>query len=294
MGSVTISDGEVSPSRRRGETDILLGELLLESGKLVEMDIARVLTLQRQQNIRFGEAARGLGLVTEDDIQRALSRQFDFPYVEAGQSKLSPVLVAAHKPFSPQAEALRTLRSQLLLRWVNDKNKTIAVTAARSGGGRASVAANLAIVFAQLGERTLLIDGNLRSPEQRDLFASNTSEGLSGVLAGRSVFKHAIVPIEPFRRLSLLFSGAVTPNPQELLGRVSFDYLMETAPMGFDVVIVDTPPILESADAQVIAARAGGYIVVTERDATRLVDVDRALQLLEPSKAAFLGAVVNG
>ena len=291
MSSVTIPGG-VSPSRRAA--DSLLGELLLESGKLVEMDIVRVLALQTQQSIRFGEAARDLGLVSDDDIQRALSRQFDFPYVDAGQSKLSPALVAAHRPFTPQAEALRTLRSQIMLRWLNDKNKTIAVTAARSGGSRASVAANLAIVFAQLGERTLLIDGNLRSPAQRDLFASSVSEGLSSVLAGRSVFKHAIVPIEPFQRLSVLFSGAVTPNPQELLGRVSFDYLMETAPAGFDVVLIDTPPILESADAHMIAARAGGYIVVTERDATRLADVDRALQLLEPSKAAFLGAVVNG
>ncbi len=281
-----------APSIASGE-HASLGQLLRTSGKLTDVDIGRVIVVQRQKNLRFGEAAQSLGLVSREDVEHALAQQFEYPYVRTAESGLSSLLVAAREPFGAHAEALRALRGQLTLRWFNDRCKTLAVVAARHAAGASGVAANLALAFAQLGERTLLIDANLRRPVQHELFGIARPDGLSRLLAGRSQFKQALSPIAPFASLAVLCAGAPPPNPHELVSSVGFSYLIETAPALFDVVIVDAPPLLEYPDAQVIAARAGGCLLVTRRHRTSLADVERAKQQLEPTGAALVGAVIN-
>ena len=93
--------------------------------------------------------------------------------------------------------------------------------------------------------------------------------------------------------MSVMCAGASPPNPQELLGHISFGYLMETSPTKYDVVIVDAPPMLECADAQLIAARAGGVVLATKRHRTRLADAIRVKSQLEPAGAVLLGAVID-
>jgi chain length determinant protein tyrosine kinase EpsG len=202
------------------------------------------------------------------------------------------LLFAAHQPFSRQSEALRTLRSQLMFRWFNDKRKSIAVTASRSGEGASCLAANLAIVFAQLGERTLLIDANLRNPSQQYLFGLASVPGLSNLLSGRCDADDVFNPIRPFDNLSVLCAGAAPPNPQELLSQIAFSYLVETAPACYDAVIIDTPPTLEYADAQVVSALVGGCVLATHRHQTRLADIEQVRRQLEPSGAQMVGAVI--
>jgi receptor protein-tyrosine kinase len=185
------------------------------------------------------------------------------------------------------------LRSQLALRWFDDRRKTLTVAAARAGAGSSVVAANLAIAFAQLGERVLLIDANLRRPVQHTLFGIGAVEGLSGLLAGRSAFRDSLRVVEPFATLAILCAGATPPNPHELLSAVGFSYLIETAPAAFDIVIVDSPPLLEYSDGQLIAARSGGCLLVARRHQTSLTDIEDAKQQLEPTGAAVVGAVLN-
>ncbi|RZL30450.1 MAG: chain length determinant protein tyrosine kinase EpsG, partial [Rubrivivax sp.] len=144
-----------------------MGALLLDAGKLTPEDFERVLRMQNETGIRFGEAAVRLGLVGEDDIQQVLARQFAYPYLQKGQAGLSPKLVAAYQPFSPQVEALRAIRSQLMLRWFARGRRALAIVGVDPDDGAALFAANLAIVFAQLGEQTLLVDANLRAPRQQ-------------------------------------------------------------------------------------------------------------------------------
>jgi chain length determinant protein tyrosine kinase EpsG len=271
---------------------VLLGQQLLEAGKLSEDNVLQVVMAQRETRLRFGEAAISLGLLSERDLQEALAQQYRYPYVPQGDSELSPELFAAKQPFGERSEALRTLRAQLMLRWFGDKRKCLAVAAARSGEDSSTLAANLAIVFAQLGERTLLIDANLRAPAQHQLFGQPSAAGLSSLLTGRCEFDDTVIPIAPFERLSLICAGATPPNPQELLCGVSFSYLIETAPAWFDVVIIDTPPLLECADAQVVAGLVGGCLLVAHRDQTRLDDVEAAKQQLAPAGAQLVGAVL--
>lgn len=291
MNAATKSD-KVESLRRLHE-QVPIGELLVNTGKISELDVQRVITLQKQKKLRFGEAAQELGLLRAEDVERALAQQFDYPYVGERGSSLSPMLVTACEPFGTRAEAVRGLRSQLALRWFDDRRKTLAVAAPRAGGGSSVVAANLAIAFAQLGERVLLIDANLRRPMQHTLFGIGAVDGLSSLLAGRTAFRDSLRIVEPFTSLAILCAGAIPPNPHELLSAVGFSYLIETAPAAFDIVIVDCPPLLEYSDGQLIAARAAGCLLVARRHQTSLTDMEDAKQQLEPTGAAIVGAVLN-
>jgi chain length determinant protein tyrosine kinase EpsG len=275
-------------------TESHLGQLLVQEGSLKREHIAQVLVLQRRERLRFGEAAMRLGLVKEEDIARALATQFDFPVLRTGQSKLAPSLIAAYEPVGRHAEALRIIRAQLMLDWFKDRSRSLAVVESHGGDGASELAANLAITFAQLGERTLLIDGNLRDPRQHALFGlgQDSGPGLSNVLANRDAIKDVLHRIEPFNNLAVLCAGSPPPNPQELLGRVNFAYVVETMPSAFDVVILDTPPTLDFADAQLIVARTGGALLATRRDRSRLDDVKRTKAQIQAAGATLLGAVM--
>jgi protein-tyrosine kinase len=290
VNAATSDNVEILRSHRQ---HMPIGELLVSTGKLNELDIARVIAVQKQQQLRFGEMAQKMGLLRREDVEHALAQQFDYPYVRERGSALSPLLISACEPFGVRAEAIRVLRGQLALRWFDDRRKTLVVAAARAGSGSSVIAANLAIAFAQSGERTLLIDANLRRPAQHRLFSVGAVEGLSGLLAGRGNFKDLLQVVEPFGSLALLCAGASPPNPHELLSTVRFSYLIETAPAAFDIVIVDAPPLLECPDGQVVAARAGGCLLVARRHRTSLADVEEAKRQLEPTGAAVVGAVLN-
>lgn len=287
-----------NPTQRIATThspaDTRLGELLQHEGTLTEQDVREIMAAQRLAGERFGEVASRLGLVKEQDVQHALARQAEFPLAVPGESTLSPELISAYQPASPRAEELRTLRSELGIRWFNRGHRALAIVEARPGDGGGVLAANLAVAFAQLGERTLLIDGNMRAPEQQNLFGLKSDVGLAEFIRGRESLDSATAKVPGFHSLSVMFAGALPPNPQELLGHVSFAYLMETATTKFGVVIVDTPPMLQCADAQLIAARTGGAVLATRRHATRLGEVVRIKSQLQAAGVALLGAVVDG
>ncbi len=272
----------------------LLGELLQRAGRLNDAQVAMVLAAQRERGLRFGEAAIALGLLQEAELQRALSQQFDYPVVEYGASNLDPMLFAAYEPLGARAEALRQLRSELKLRWFSEQRRSLCVFEARGGLESSRLAANLAIAFSQTGDRTLLVDTNLRAPRQRELFGLADDEGLTQILGGRLSLPDGLSGVQGFAQLSLLCAGAAVPNPQELLSRSSFSDLMEVLPVSFDVVIATAPPLLEYADAQLIAARCGGCLLVTERDSTRVADIEKVQARLAPSGAQLVGAVMLG
>lgn len=274
--------------------DTRLGELLQHDGTLTEQDVREIMAAQRLAGERFGEVASRLGLVKEQDVKHALARQAEFPLAVPGESTLSPELITAYQPASARAEELRTLRSELGLRWFGRGHRALAVIEARPGDGGGVLAANLAVAFAQLGERTLLIDGNMRAPAQQELFGLKSDVGLAEFIRGRENLDSAAVKVPGFSCLSVMFAGALPPNPQELLGHVSFAYLMETATAKFGVVIVDTPSMLQCADAQLIAARTGGAVLATRRHATRLTEVIRIKSQLQAAGVSLLGAVVDG
>ena len=274
-----------------------IGDILVATGRLSSEDAQRILARQKQDQVPFGEAAIALNVLTKADIDFALSKQFDYAYLPEADSSLSQELVAAYKPFSKVAENLRAVRSQLMLRWFNGEpmRKVMAIVSPGKGEGRSFVAANLAIVFAQQGQRTLLIDGDLRAkPDagQHALFKLGRGADLSGILADRASLEAAqLVPGMP--GLAVLPAGAVPPNPQELLGRASFGQLLMTAAYEFDVILIDTPSGGDYADAEIIAARAGAALMVTRKNQSLVPGTTQLARRLQDGGVALVGSVLN-
>lgn len=275
-----------------GSADLRMGQILLDAGKLSLEDAERVLRLQKEKGLRFGEAAKALNLITEEDIQRVLARQFDYPVFSPGEANVSAELVAAFSPYSTQVEALRGLRSQLMLRWFGPQKNTLAIVGATPGCGISYTAANLAVVFSQLGERTLLIDADLRAPRQHEIFSLDNRLGLSDLIVGRTDAE-ALVHVPGFVGLSVLPAGTLPPNPQEILSRPVFGKWLDRFSENFDVVLVDTTSGSGSADAQNVAARTGGALMVARKDHTRLAEAMALKDLITGAGAALVGAVLT-
>ncbi len=271
-----------------------IGAILIDAGRLSPGNAESILRAQKERGKRFGEAAIELGLLNEDDIRFALASQFDYPYLPAGDTSLSRELVAAYEPFDPVVEHLRALRSQLILRCFDAevRRKTLAIVSPGNGEGRSFIAANLAIVFSQLGERTLLIDADLRTPRQHELFKLGPHAGLSGLLAGRANVE-TIVRVPSLLELSVLPAGTVPPNPQELLGRPAFNEVLHSLSRDFDVIIIDTPAASKYADAQTVAVRAGAALMVARKNRSSLRDLAQLTQSLQRSGAKLVGSVLN-
>lgn len=271
--------------------DSSIGGLLLSTGKITPENAERVLRMQKELGIRFGEAALRLGLITEADIQQVLARQFDYPYLQPGDAKFSDKLVAAYQPFSRQVETLRAVRSQLMLRWFARGHKSLVIASIDKDDGASLFAANLAVVFSQLGENTLLVDANLREPRQQEIFDLQTKQGLSDMLAGRADAR-AISKIDSFVSLSVLTAGTLPPNPQELLSRTVFSSMSAEFETAHDIVLYDTVAFTTGADALAIAGRARGVLLVVRKNKTLLEDVAAASEQLASAGAELVGSVL--
>jgi chain length determinant protein tyrosine kinase EpsG len=281
-----------APAASNPVSDSSIGRLLLQLGKISSADAERIVQTQQENGLRFGDAALKLGMITESDIRQVLALQFNYPYLHAGQGNYSAELVAAYQPFSPQVEALRALRSQVMMRWISEGYKSLAIVGVNAGEGSSFLAANLAIVFSQLGERTLLVDANLRDPRQHTIFNLKENRGLSDILAGRADMD-VITKVESFVDLSVLGVGTIPPNPQELLNRETFTNFMNQAIGQYDVILVDTTPASITADAQATIARCGGALLVSRLNHTRLSDIAEARDQITVTGARVVGAVIN-
>jgi receptor protein-tyrosine kinase len=280
-----------SPVARRS-----LGTILIECGKLTVENADYILGVQgKQGGVRFGEAARMLGLLTDDDIQFALARQYGYPCLRSGESGISEELVAAYQPRSQQVEALRALRSQLIQRCLGGEGtttKSIAIVSPGRREGRSCLAANLAVVFSQLGQSTLLIDADMRHGRQHQLFDVDNAVGLSSVLSGR-IETAPVVQLTDLAALSILPVGPLPPNPQELLGGINFLNLLDKFSTTFDAVIIDTPAAADYADAQMITALAGGALMLVRQDHTNVKDANGLREQMRQFNVSVIGAVLS-
>ncbi|MDR3427060.1 MULTISPECIES: polysaccharide biosynthesis tyrosine autokinase [Silvimonas] len=268
-----------------------IGQILLSDGKISQAQIDQISEVQQETGMRFGEAAIKLGHVTDEDIRRAVARQFDYSWLDARDGAYDTSLVAAYKPFSKEVEQLRNLRSQLVLREDAVAERCFVVASVDDDSASSWVAANLAVVFAQLGERTLLIDANLRTPHLQKLFRLGTGHGLADILAGRSG-PECVQSLGQLGDLSVLTAGTVPPNPQELLCRQSFRSLLLEARPRNDVIIIDSPPLREGADVQLLAARAGAAVLVARRHKSSVKAMLQLRDELLVTGATVLGVVM--
>jgi protein-tyrosine kinase len=204
-------------------------------------------------------------------------------------------LIAAREPNGAAVEHLRALRSQLMLRWFeNDaRHAALAIVSPGAGEGRSYIAANLAVLFSQLGKRTLLIDADLRKPRQHRIFGLPGRVGLSAVLSGRAGWE-AVNEIRSLPDLWVLPAGALPPNPQELLARAGFAKLIAALRASYEVILIDTPAAGTCADAGTIAVRAGAALMLACRDRSSVPRLASLTEDLRQFGVTIVGAVLNG
>lgn len=272
-----------------------IGAIIRDTRNLSAEQVERVLAYQREKGLRFGEAAIALGFVSADDVVFALAQQFHYPYAPGEGSKHDEELVALSQPFSSQAEAFRALRSQVMMRVFAENQATrraLAVVSPDSGDGKSYVAANLAVVLAQLGGRTLLVDGDMRQPRQHDIFKLSARAGLSGVLSGRSE-QQVIQQVAGVPSLFVLPVGSVPPNPLELVERPAFGLLIRELVSKFDHVLVDTPARAHGSDGVVIAARCGAALGIARRNESRVKAMRELADSVAQTPAELVGFLMN-
>lgn len=274
--------------------DRSIGDFIRQVRGLSEAQVEEILGHQRLHGIRFGEAAVALQLATRDDVLWALSQQFHYPYAPGDGASFNSELIAAVDPFHRQTESFRDIRSQLMLGALapEQPRRALAVMSPNIGDGKSFFAANLAVVFSQLGARTLLIDADMRTPRQHALFGVPNDYGLSSILSGRSDTK-AIHSLQDLPSLFVLPVGTLPPNPLELLQRPAFGLLVNELLGKFDHVIVDTPSSTHGADCRVLAAKCGVAMIIGRRGKSRMKALQGLVSEVTRGPAKFAGVVIN-
>jgi protein-tyrosine kinase len=281
------------PPTAPAQSEQAIGAILQAAHSLSAEQVQSILHYQRKKNVRFGEAAVALGILKRDEVIWALAQQFNYPYAPKGAIELAPELVTASAPFTEQAEFFRDIRSQLIGNiFTGDIPNTLAVTSADIGDGKSYFAGNLAVAFAQLGARTLLIDADMRTPVQQDMFQVDSPTGLSSMLSGRTE-RPGLRPCPALPSLYILPVGVTPPNPIELLERPLFGLMLKELSAKFDHVVIDTPAMAHGADGLIVAARAGATLTIVRQGTTRKPDLDRLVARIEASPTRFAGVVVN-
>jgi protein-tyrosine kinase len=275
--------------------DRSIGRIIADANGLSVEQVEQILAYQKKHAVRFGEAAVSLGLAKGEDVMWALSQQFHYPYAADSDQALADELVVAKRPFSPEAEAFRSLRSRINMQLdtAAGARKAIAVTSPDRGEGRSHFAANLAAAFSHLGGRTLLVDADMRQPRQHQIFGIPNQAGLSGILSGRSE-TNVIQPVAGLPSLFVLPVGTVPPNPTELIERPAFGLLMRELLNKFDYVLVDTPAASQGSDYASITARCGAALVVARVNESKFDLTQQLVGGFVGTGAQVLGVVLNG
>lgn len=195
-------------------------------------------------------------------------------------------------PKSPIAEQYRTIRTNIQFSTVDQELKTIMVTSSGPGEGKSTTAANLAVVFAQLGKKVLLVDSDLRKPTVHHTFGMNNLIGFTTVLTKQTTLASAIVETEE-KDLYVLPSGPIPPNPAEMLSSKAMEQFIADVKAAFDYIIFDTPPLLAVTDPQVLAKKCDGTILVVFSGKTEREQSVKGKELLEKAKSKLLGVVLN-
>jgi len=201
--------------------------------------------------------------------------------------------IADQDPFSPVSEAYRMIRTNIQFMTMDRPAKSIMVTSAVSGEGKSITAANLGIVMAQAGLKTVIVDADLRWPVQHLIFKVPHTRGLTDLLRSSQFDITSHLKPTGIENLQLLTCGALPPDPSELLGSERMGQLLAILNERVDVAIFDTPPLLAVADAAILSRRADGVVLVIEAGQTRREIARQAIANLTQSRANLLGGVLN-
>ncbi len=201
-------------------------------------------------------------------------------------------LITKINPKSPISEQYRTLRTNLQFSVVDTPLKTITITSAGPGAGKSITAANLAVVYAQQGMRTLLIDADLRKPTVHYTYRLSNMKGLSNLLIRESTLDEVINDTD-VHNLDAITSGPIPPNPSELLGSRRMLHLIEELKTRYDFIIFDTPPALAVTDAKILSNIVDGILIVVRSGQTKKEEMETMVEQFKGANGKVLGTILN-
>lgn len=209
------------------------------------------------------------------------------------QHEMHPRLLALDSPSDVAMEALRCLRTSLHFARVDSNSKLLMIVGPNSGVGKTFVASNLGVTVAQAGQRVLVIDADMRRGALHLVLGARPEDGLSELLAGQLPLEEAVRQVRDTPNLSFISRGRLPPNPSELLMRPAFSALLRRLESSYDLIIIDTPPVLAVTDATVIGQHVGTTLMVVRFGMTQEQEITLAKRRLEQSGVTVQGAIVN-
>jgi capsular exopolysaccharide synthesis family protein len=227
----------------------------------------------------------------ENDV-RALTDSPILGVVAYDQEVSSHPVILRDRPLAAPSEAVRRLRTNLQFIDIGNRSKSIVISSAIPGEGKSTIAINLAVSLADAGARVILVDADLRRPSIADYLGMEGGVGLTTVLIGRAEVEDVIQPLGS-TSLDLLPAGQIPPNPSELLGSTAMADLLEQLSTSYDMVLLDSPPLLPVTDAVVLSNLAGGALVVVGVDRIHRPQLQQSLESLETAGAHVFGVVMN-
>jgi protein-tyrosine kinase len=296
--------------------DQLMVDALLVLYRLPDEALASIQEARKALGISFAEAALHTGLATQSELKEAeewirrkdlnggrsiveealrrrpASPQRDLVVWQGERLSPGPSLIIAHDPYSQRSELIRSLRTELLMRTSARRGAAIfTILSPESAEGRSQLSAELAIAFAQLGSRTLLVDADMRHPGQHTLFGADNLIGLAQALSdGSAVRLHGIDGVV---QMDLLTCGAPPPNPLELLSGPRFERMVADWRRSYEFVVIDTPPAARYSDALPVASVAGNVLMVGRANSTSFNALTELRRRVDTTNARILGSVLN-
>jgi polysaccharide biosynthesis transport protein len=268
FGAAVVLDSLNASIRRRSDIEKMLGV----------PSLAVIPRLPSANGIR-GPVMRALPRFASNGAKR-----------QAGRPDQDLVVIRAAR--SPAAEAIRTLRTNLMFSQAVRTMRTLVITSASPSEGKTTTASNLAVAFAQQGMRVLLLDCDLRRARLHRMFAVPREPGLTDLVLGYAE-EDQVARATEVTGLYVIPSGKLPPNPAELLGGEQMRRTLESLTEGYDLIIIDTPPLLAAADAAILSTLANGVILVLRAGATENAAAQQAVQQLHAVGARIVGAVLN-
>lgn len=205
----------------------------------------------------------------------------------------SDKLVALHHKKSPATEAFRTIRTNLQFMSPDKELKVIMVTGSEAGIGKSTVASNLALTFSMTGQKTLLIDTDMRKPMLHKLFDLPNFQGLSSYLAGDQDEIEDLIQECKHSGTFLLPAGPIPPNPSEMLNSKKMEDLIKKCKKESAITIIDAPPLLPVTDALLLSQKVDGVIMVAETNQTKKEVFTKGIERLQQVNANILGTILN-
>ena len=305
LGDVRIIDGAKPPRdpiKPKKRVNMILGAIIglgvgIGLTFLIEAMDGSIRTMEDLEKIGLSVLG-AIPFINEDE---ALSRARDLKVeqqngraVDTEVKRTAAARMISHfSPKSPISEAYRTFRTNIQYSTFDRELRVLIVTSPGPGEGKSTTIANLAITMAQMGSKVLLIDADLRRPVLHTIFSEDRRVGLTNVLIGRSELKEAVKKTE-INNLYFMASGTLPPNPSELLGSKAMKELVGKLKETYDIVLIDSPPVIAVTDSAVLGNIVDGIVLVTRSAQSDREGAKRAYALLKNIGAPVLGAVLNG